>query len=191
MIHLSYIPFRYFVPTGPIGSESLVGVDSRSLPAIRQLVWGRDPDFAIPNLMVDRAREVVEHMKWWSEGDVSEWFTLVWDEGEDYYFLALVPNLDRSSARVIELMGGVDYPPPGTWPCAVHCWSVLVEEGRPQRAVDVRSSLSRSHVLLCFQQYPFSGYSETPLECFRLRSVELGSIDRDSYLNVARRYLPG
>ena len=54
----------------------------------------------IPILMIDRMREVVDHLVYWSEGVPEEWFTLCFgSKSPNDYAVALMPDLQRSIQR--------------------------------------------------------------------------------------------
>jgi hypothetical protein len=58
-----------------------------------------DGGTATPCFLIDRAEEVVEHLKVWTEGNPSEWFKLFVYAESDKYHVVLFPNLEKSIER--------------------------------------------------------------------------------------------
>lgn len=102
---ISYVPLLRGRPgmaveatPGAIGE--LLGSSEPGAGQVEGVLWCRDPDGATwPTLLIERAREVMEHLVEWAEGDPARWFRLVVDEAGREYAMALMPRMDLSIER--------------------------------------------------------------------------------------------
>lgn len=63
-------------------------------------LWMLDDQTVMPVLIIPQAREIYEHLMWWSEDEPAEWFHLQIDRrADDEYVLAIVPNIERTVER--------------------------------------------------------------------------------------------
>jgi hypothetical protein len=78
--------------------------------AVSGVGWTLDhePVFIMPD-----AIKVAKHLEEWCEGNVGEWFKLLWFKDNDRYCLVLQPNLEKSIARqklAYNIYTGKNYP---------------------------------------------------------------------------------
>jgi hypothetical protein len=101
---ISFIPLLRATP-GQIlemGGDDLERIlDTASdLGHVHAIIWGLDDAGASwPVLVIDRAREIVDHLLEWSESNPAEWFEIHVEESSSEYTLALVPRMDMSIER--------------------------------------------------------------------------------------------
>jgi hypothetical protein len=68
-------------------------------PTVRACLWTRSEFGLTPVFAVERAREVLDHLIEWAEGDPSGWFRLQIVKTRHRYHVVLMPNLARSLER--------------------------------------------------------------------------------------------
>jgi hypothetical protein len=105
MLVLSYIPLflgspRELLPMQP----SIIREIQRLMdcaPHVRACLWTEVSSEPTPVFAVDRAGEVVQHIRTWSEGHPEEWFALHVrvDPVQRRYHVALAPDLRKSKTR--------------------------------------------------------------------------------------------
>ena len=104
VVLLSYVPLL----SGTAG-EALSGRRRQEVfrglkqsPAVRGLLWLREDDDVVPVFLLERAREVAEHLKSWAEGSPQHWFYLYIARTAQRWHVMLAPNLQRSISRYRE-----------------------------------------------------------------------------------------
>lgn len=100
LILVSYVPLLHGFAgqlLTPDAVEPLLDTDAGHVDAI---LWAADHAgrFSLV-LAMARAVEVFEHLVEWSEGSPATWFKLLYDESDDEYAMALVPDVRRSLDR--------------------------------------------------------------------------------------------
>lgn len=76
-------------------------------------LWFIDEGKANPVFVIENAKAIAEHLKWWAEGKPEDWFTLHLMERGGGYGLALMPDFKKTSDRwkiAFQLRHG--FPPP-------------------------------------------------------------------------------
>ena len=102
LVLVSYVPLLRGAPgqlLAPDAVGSLLDTDAGHVDAI---VWAIDDAGRFsPIFAMARAEEAFEHLVEWSEGSPATWFQLLYDydENDDEYAMALVPNVQRSVDR--------------------------------------------------------------------------------------------
>jgi hypothetical protein len=98
---LRVVVVSYF-PMSPLsGSMEELKAVMDSLPdgCADACAWAEVKGEVSPVLLMNNARALAEHMKEWSEGKPTEWFSLVIEETDGKYAVALVPRIDKSVER--------------------------------------------------------------------------------------------
>ncbi len=119
-IILSYVPLLRGFGTNYLGKAEVesfaqdIDMVMEDLPdgQAEACVWGQEDQLPIALLAMERAKEIVEHLREWSEGRPESWFHLLLRWRDDRYGMSLVPNLRKSSERwkiAFQLQHG--YPP--------------------------------------------------------------------------------
>jgi len=58
-----------------------------------------DVESAVPMSIMDRAKEIADHLTKWSEDQIAKRFDLYFDDRPEGYAIALIPNIDESIRR--------------------------------------------------------------------------------------------
>lgn len=121
VVLLSYVPLLYAPPQ--MVMQELQNNEATALAEyIDELqvqgsaigcLWANHDGKASPVFIYDDAREIVEHLKGWTENEVTKWFRYRIREKNGKYLIALFPNFEKSVNRWrmnFQLVYG--YPPP-------------------------------------------------------------------------------
>lgn len=100
LILVSYVPLLRGLAgqlLAPDAVGPLLDTDAGHVDAI---VWALDDAGRLsPIFAMARAEQVFEHLVEWSEGSPATWFRLLYDENDNEYAMALVPDVQRSLDR--------------------------------------------------------------------------------------------
>lgn len=106
---ISYVPLLYPMEVCPgvdYGPELIHVLKHIESIYVHGVLWVTDDGLPIPVLIVDRAKEVFDHLLWWSEKAPCEWFTLILinftqDKQilDDKYYITLFPNMRKTLVR--------------------------------------------------------------------------------------------
>lgn len=100
LILVSYVPLLRGLGgqlLAPDAVGPLLDADAGHVDAV---VWAVDDAGRLsPIFAMACADEVFEHLVEWSEGSPATWFRLLYDENDDEYAMALVPDVQRSLDR--------------------------------------------------------------------------------------------
>lgn len=120
-IIFSYFPLmagpygQAFMGPEAIGAAEEIGSVLEQLPSGSALacLWFIEHDKANPVFVIENAKAIAEHLKWWSEGKPEDWFSLHIMEKGRGYAMALMPDFKKTSDRwkiAFQLRHG--FPPP-------------------------------------------------------------------------------
>jgi hypothetical protein len=80
-------------------------------------IWIRHQNIPIPVMVIKDAKAIVDHLKYWSEGEPTEWFDLMIGtlemDGQRGYTIILQPKLDKSGQRfknALKQVSGIEIP---------------------------------------------------------------------------------
>ncbi len=100
LILVSYVPLLRGLAGQLLAPDAVAPILDTSAGHVDAIVWAVDdagrfsPIFAMAG-----AEEIFEHLVEWSEGSPATWFRLLYDEHDDEYAMALVPDVQRSLDR--------------------------------------------------------------------------------------------
>ena len=106
-ILISYFPFLEGTAGHQCSTDDIEQIDQIldgcKIPIINGIAWVYYPfdkqETVIPVLVVDRAKELADHLVLWAENEIERRFDLFIDDRPEGYVLALMPNIDESIKR--------------------------------------------------------------------------------------------
>lgn len=109
MMMISYIPLFYgansvFDINDEICRMLLNTIDITNVE-IKACGWLSNGNTMQPVFIADKAKEIYDHMIWWSDGSPNEWFSLVVSKTNYGYHALLVPNMIKSKERTLKHHG--------------------------------------------------------------------------------------
>jgi hypothetical protein len=99
---VSYIPLFIADPTKNHSMKEIIKLLNEAIenvPCPIACVWAQINDKHIPCFLINKAREIVDHILLWSEDKPHEWFKLIVERDVAHYEVALFPNLIKSKER--------------------------------------------------------------------------------------------
>lgn len=103
---ISYVPGVYstnlndMIPSAQTKSRVLKSLESAILPSISCVVWcGGEQCGTFPLFVMSRAKEIYEHILFWSDNSPGQWFSLVAGDTPSGYIVVLWPDTQRSYQR--------------------------------------------------------------------------------------------
>ncbi len=111
VLAVSYVPMMY-ASAGKDYKELLTKHPDKlqkaldSTPKVHGVMWAKNPEGKLVMIVIiDDAFEVVEHMRFWSSGDISDWFTVHLGQiNTDRWGMLIMPNTEKSIERVLQAM---------------------------------------------------------------------------------------
>lgn len=80
--------------------ESIINkMDENNSGVVHGCMWVYDENGPQPIMIVDRAKELADHLIQWAEQEPSEWFEIAVNSKDDKYAIVLMPNIQRSINR--------------------------------------------------------------------------------------------
>ena len=106
-ILISYFPFLEGIAGHQYSTDDIKQIDrildNSKVPIINGIAWVYYPfdkqETVIPVLVVDRAKELADHLVLWAENEIERRFDLFIDDRPEGYVLALMPNINESVKR--------------------------------------------------------------------------------------------
>jgi len=122
VLHISYWPLLTGEPglQLDVNSEQIQGMVDKlneyDAGGADGCLWAIENDQPVPVLILDRAKEVADHIQYWSEQRPSDWFNIYVKDRSNKYAVVLAPNLKKSldRLRVATMMVHETTFPPGT-----------------------------------------------------------------------------
>lgn len=109
---ISYVPLFVGQPGVVFAPEDInnlmKGIDESMLGTAKGAVWTVENGAATVTFVIDKAQEISDHLKAWSEGKPSEWFTCQITKNSGGYGMALLPELEKSAMRMKAAYGATD-----------------------------------------------------------------------------------
>lgn len=96
---LTGIPGLTFEPTEE--TAKLIGQAMEELPsgAADACLWFMKEGKPVPVLVFEHMNEILDHLEWWSEGKIDEWFDLKFMRRHGKYCIAFAPRVQKSVER--------------------------------------------------------------------------------------------
>lgn len=98
---ISYVPLLW--PNPNINEQSIDDIQNRieELPngEATGCIWLIENEKLVPVMIFERAKEIVEHFRFWSEDKPEKWFEFKWAKNGDEYAFGLFPNVYMTIER--------------------------------------------------------------------------------------------
>lgn len=110
---ISYVPLLYGnagVVLNEEETKQALVVIANINHTVNGILWLTNDKYGYaPCLILDRAKEIFDHIKFWSENKPEEWFKLVITECDGRYGVALAPELEKTKERMESLSDSTEY----------------------------------------------------------------------------------
>ena len=107
-IIISYVPLLQADRTKIYQVDSPILLSVNTQPMVTSCLWGRYQSNITPVFAIERAKEVVSHLKEWAGGEPEKWFKLYAVKQGNKYIITLFPNLKQVLLGVRESNPEVD-----------------------------------------------------------------------------------
>jgi hypothetical protein len=103
---LSYIPLMYHSAAGVFYDKSVFEAFSdriekgRALCPAKGCLWMESGGEIAPVFLLDRGKDILNHMTVWSEGEPAKWFTVDIAVSDNSYIICLYPKLSMNANRI-------------------------------------------------------------------------------------------
>lgn len=99
VVMVSYMPLLYADKFVNLQPEDLEKIIPEETPIAKGCAWLLKNDVPSVVLLADDAKAIVDHMRWWSEGDFAKMFQVLVADNGVRYTVSVVPNVDASAER--------------------------------------------------------------------------------------------